>query len=117
MNDPPRLDHEKLHVYQLAIEFFRLALRVVAGLPRGEAELRSQLKRAALSIPLNIAEGAGKPGGPDRARFNAIARGSAMECGALLDVCHLSGNVTDADARGGKALLVRIVSMLSKMCR
>jgi hypothetical protein len=52
MNDPSRLDHEKLHVYQLAIEFLRLALRIVAGLPRGEAELRSQFKRAALSVPL-----------------------------------------------------------------
>jgi four helix bundle protein len=116
MSDHSCLDHEKLHVYQFAIDFLRLALRIVAGLPRGEAELRSQFKRAALSIPLNIAEGAGKPSGPDRARFNAIARGSAMECGALLDVCHLSGNVTDVDAREGKALLVRIVSMLSKMC-
>jgi four helix bundle protein len=111
------LDHEKLDVYQLALQFLRLALRVVSSLPRGEAELRSQLKRAALSVPLNIAEGAGKPSVPDRARFNAIARGSAMECGALLDVCHASGNVADDDAREGKALLVRIVSMLSKMRR
>ena len=111
------LDHERLHVYQCAIEFLRLALRIAGNLPRGEAELRSQIKRAAMSVPLNIAEGAGKPGAPDRARFNGIARGSAMECGALLDVCHLAGHVTDADAHDGKALLVRIVSMLSKMCR
>jgi four helix bundle protein len=118
MNDDAiHLDHEKLDVYRCAIEFLRLALRLVSGLPRGEAELRSQLKRAAMSIPLNIAEGAGKPGTADRARFNGIARGSAMECGALLDVCQFAGYVTDADAREGKALLVRIVSMLSKMCR
>jgi len=64
MNDDAiHLDHEKLHVYRCAVEFLRLAFRIVAGLPRGEAELRSQLKRAAMSIPLNIAEVApGKPG-------------------------------------------------------
>ena len=44
MNDPSRLDHEKLHVYQLAIEFLRLALRIVAGLPRGEARFSRTLR-------------------------------------------------------------------------
>ena len=45
-----------------------------------------------------------------------MARGSAMECSALLDVCALDAHITEADAREGKQLLVRIVSMLSKMC-
>ena len=113
----PRLDYENLDVYQRAIEFLRLALRVTSELPRGESELRSQLKRAAMSIPLNIAEASGKPTNADRARYDAIARGSAMECGALFDVCALAGYVTTADGRNGKQLIVRIVAMLSKMCR
>jgi four helix bundle protein len=69
-----------------APEFLRLALRMVGALPRGEGELRAQFKTAAMSVPLNIAEDAGKPSAVDRARFHAIARGSAMECGARLDV-------------------------------
>lgn len=115
--DQPRLDHENLDVYRCAIEFLRMALAIVSALPRGESELRSQLKRAAMSIPLNIAEGAGKPSVLDRARFHAIARGSAMECAALMDVCVLAGMVSDDDGRAAKTLLVRIVSMLTKMCR
>ena len=80
------LDHEKLDVYQRAIEFVAYALRIAECLPRGQAPLADQLRRAAVSIPLNIAEGGGRNReSADRARFRAIARGSAMESGALLD--------------------------------
>jgi four helix bundle protein len=116
-DDLPRLDHENLDVYRCSLDFLRLALGIVATLPRGEGELRAQLKTAAMSVPLNIAEGAGKPGATDRARFHGIARGSAMECAALVDVCIIAGYVDAGLARQGKALVVRIVAMLSKMCR
>src|SRR5450432_3426739 len=111
----PKLDHENLDVYRCAVEFLRLALRLIGLLPRGEGELRSQLKRAAMSIPLNIAEGAGKPSPLDRARYHAIARGSAMECAALVDVCLLADVISQEDAYQAKSLLVRIVAMLTKM--
>ena len=113
----PRLDYENLDVYRCATEFLGLALRLASTLPRGESELRSQLKTAAMSVPLNIAEGAGKPSPADRSRAHAIARGSAMECGAIVDVCAIAGYITAADARDAKELIVRIVAMLSKMCR
>ena len=90
---------------------------MVSNLPRGESELRAQLKTAAMSVPLNIAEGTGKPSPADRAHPHAIARGSAMECGALVDVCSIAGYISAADARLGKDLIVRTVAMLSKMCR
>ncbi|HSO32871.1 MAG TPA: four helix bundle protein [Labilithrix sp.] len=113
----PRLDYEKLDVYRCALELLRLALRVASSLPRGESELRQQLKTAAMSVPVDIAEGTGKPSPADRAHAHAIARGSAMECGALVDVCAIAGYITPADARQGKELMVRTVAMLSKMCR
>jgi four helix bundle protein len=50
------LDHENLDVYHRSIEFLTFALRLVGRLPRGEREIRDQLKRAAMSVPLNIAE-------------------------------------------------------------
>jgi four helix bundle protein len=111
------LDYEKLDVYRCAIDFLRIAFAIIAGLPRGHAPLADQLRRAGMSIPLNIAEGAGKVAAVDRAHFHAIARGSAMECGAVLDVVRLLGVVDDELITTGKELLVRIVSMLSKMCR
>src|SRR6202044_1044924 len=68
-------------------------------------------------IPLNIAEGSGKPAPADRARFYAIARGSAMECAALLDVCRVAGLVSVGEVEEGKVLVTRVVAMLTRMCR
>lgn len=59
--DSETLAHERLDVYQCAIEFLAVSALIVDALPKGNAILADQLKRAALSIPLNIAEGAGKP--------------------------------------------------------
>lgn len=110
------LDHERLDVYQAAIQFLALAHRVLARLPRGNGAIADQLRRAALSIPVNIGEGGGKRSPKDRARFYEYSRGSAMECGALLDALRVM-ELVDADRHAeGKELLVRVVSMLSKMC-
>jgi four helix bundle protein len=111
------LDHENLDVYRCGIAFLAVAFRLLSSLGRGDGEIRDQLKRAAMSIVLNIAEGSGKPAVADRARYYAVARGSAMECGALLDVCLVAGRARAEQVSEGKALLVRVVSMLTKMCR
>lgn len=111
------LDFEKLDVYRCAIEHLEIVFRSIGPLPRGYAPLADQWRRAAMSIPLNIAEGAGKPGDADRANRYAIARGEAMECGAIIDVVRIINVVPATDLEAAKALLVRIVGMLSKMCR
>lgn len=111
------LDHERLDVYRLALEFCSLALRVAGRLPRGHASLADQLRRAATSIPLNIAEGVGKVSAPDRAHCHRIARGEAMESAAALDVVRLLQVVPTAELDRGKELLVRVVSMLTRMTR
>ncbi|MBI4820526.1 MAG: four helix bundle protein [Deltaproteobacteria bacterium] len=69
---------------------------------------------ASLSIPLNIAEGYGKRGKDDRARFYDIARGSAHECGAVLDASRILNLVDEAQFIRGTPLH-RIVSTLVKM--
>ncbi|HEY8089216.1 MAG TPA: four helix bundle protein [Polyangiaceae bacterium] len=113
----PLLDFERLDVYRCAIAFLDLAVRVTGRMPHGHADLRDQLRRASSSIPLNIAEASGKTGARDRARFHSIARGSAFECAAILDVLERHGAVGTSEAQDGKLLLSRIVSMLSKMYR
>ena len=82
------LDHEKLDVYRLAVEFARLVGVLLKKLPPGNADAANQIKRATLSILNNIAEGAGKTGKHDKQRFYSIARGSAYECGSTLDYFH-----------------------------
>ncbi len=108
--------HEKLDVYRCATEHFVLAVRLAAGVPRGFGFLADQYRRAALSIPLNIAEGVGKTSEDDRRRYYAGARGSAMECAAILDAAELLGIADRQAAAAGKALLERIVQMLSRLC-
>jgi four helix bundle protein len=111
------LDHERLDVYQCALQFAVLAFQILKNMPRGHGELSDQLRRATISIPLNIAEGAGKTTERERARYHAIARGSAMECAAIVDLLRLQALVEPETAATAKALSVRMVSMLSKMCR
>ena len=111
------LDHERLDAYQCALQFAAGAFRILEKLPRGHSELADQLKRASISVPLNIAEGAGKTSVRERARYHAIARGSAMECAAVIDLLKLQRLIEPTEAEEAKALSVRLVSMLSKMCR
>jgi four helix bundle protein len=111
------LDHEKLTVYQVAIEFVILADEVIEHLPRGRAYLSDQLQRAALSIPLNIAEGAGEYAIDEKARFYRMAKRSATECAGVLDVCQRLQLVEEKRYIKGRELLINIVSMLVKMAQ
>ena len=108
------LGYQKLDVYQCAIRLLALCARLSGEVPKGYASLGDQLRRAAVSTPLNIAEG---PADGDAARFYGIARGSAMECGAILDAFAAIGCGDEPTRREAMALVVRVVEMLSKMCR
>ena len=108
-------DHEKLTVYQVAIEFVMLADEVIEHLPRGRAYLSDQLQRAALSISLNIAEGAGEYAVDEKARFYRMAKRSATECAGVLDVCQRLRLIEENRYIKGRELLIGIVSMLIKM--
>ena len=108
-------DHERLDVYQVALEFFDLADEIVENLPRGRGHLADQLARASLSIVNNIAEGAGKFSKGDKRRYYLSAAGSATECAAMLDVCLRRKLTTEQVHRTGKQLLDRIVAMLVKL--
>jgi four helix bundle protein len=85
-------------------------------LPKGRhAVLRDQLERASVSIVLNLSEGAGRFTPADKARLYSIARGSAMECGGILDVLLARKIITSVAYRRLHILLVRIVAMLTKL--
>ena len=107
--------HEKLHVYQRSTQWFALSIEIVKALPKGNADLGNQLRRAALSIPLNIAEGAGKTGKSDKRRFYGIARGSTLECAAILDAIKILGFSEKSELESGKDLLREIAAMLSSL--
>ena len=80
------LDHEKLDIYKHALAFVVKAFEIVATLPGRRGDLADQLRRASTSIATDIAEGAGEFAPSEKARFYRIARRSAVECAALLDI-------------------------------
>ena len=109
-------DHEKLDVYREAIDFCGWAGEFSSGISV-KAAAKDQLDRASTSIPLNIAEGNGKFSAPDRAGFFEMARGSALECAACLDVFVVRKLVTEVQIMGPKEKLAKIVQMLVGLLR
>ncbi len=92
--------YKDLEVYQRALDVFEATYRITDSLPPTERfGIADQMKRASNSIVANIAAGAGR--GPDKefAHFIAIARGSAFELEAHVEMCHrleyIDGNAVD----------------------
>src|ERR1041384_6822203 len=109
-------DHEKLDVYQEALDFCGWVGEFLNSIST-KAAAKDQLDRASTSIPLNIAEGNGKFSSKDRARFLEIARGSALECAAALDVLVARKLAVPEQIDSAKENLVRIVQMLMGLLR
>jgi four helix bundle protein len=107
------LDVERLDAYNVALELQALASEF--RFPRALAHLRDQLDRAATSIVLNIAEAVGRRGAGERAHFYVIARGSAMECAAIIDIIRGRGVAPPARCDRARALIVRSVQMLTRL--
>ena len=111
MTPPPYFDHEKLDVYRNSIAFCAWVGDFLPAIIQKTAA-KDQLDRASTSIPLNIAEGNGKFSVKDRARFLEMARGSALECAAALDVLVARKLATVQQIADAKAQLAAIVRML-----
>jgi len=109
-------DHEKLDVYHESIAFCGWVGDFLGSIS-AKAAAKDHLDRASTSVPLNIAEGNGKFSAPDRARFFEIARGSAVECAACLDVLVARKLAAEDDMAPRKEQLVKIVQMLVGLLR
>ena len=77
--------------------------------------VKDQLERASLSVVLNVAEACGRRSRRDKARYYAIARGSATEVAALLDVLTLRRLAPLAAIRTARRLAIRVVQMLTRI--
>ena len=109
------IGHEKLKVYQASLQCVGLGVQLTQKLPKGFADLRSQLRRAIFSVSLNIAEGAGRSQKREKQHFYAIARGSAMESAAVCDILHQCNIVDQTLYKQLKSELREVIAMLSSM--
>mgnify|MGYP001282538939 CR=1 FL=1 len=106
-----KFSHEKLIVYNRSLEFVELVENLISKF-KDKLNVYDQIDRSSTSIPLNIAEGTGKFTIKDKNRYYDIARGSAVESAACLDVLLKRNRITIEESVKGKELLYEIVSML-----
>ena len=107
----PYFNHEKLIVYQKAIEFVTWSGNLLQRVER-KAAARDHLLRASSAVPVNIATGNSRESRQARSQLFEIASGSALECAACLDVLVAKGCFTVPDTVPGKETLRSVVSML-----
>ena len=111
-----RNDLHKLDVYRCALELYRQVGRIVAKFPRGEADLRSQMRRASRSVPFNIGEGVGKRGRARAAAYE-IALGETKELIVALDCVEIDRLAPVDEVLAAQDLADRIAAMLTKLIR
>ena len=106
----PAKTFKDLVVWQKAHRFVLATYSLTASFPRSEIYcLTSQKRRAAISIPANIAEGVTKRGAPEKARFLNFAQGSLEECRYYLILIQDLGYAATADM---EALLEEVSKLL-----
>jgi four helix bundle protein len=98
MKREPARTFQDLIVWQKAHDFVLSVYRTTEVFPKKEIYgLTSQFRRAAVSIPANIAEGFRKTGKPDKCRFMNIAQGSLEECRYYLLLARDLGYIDNSD--------------------
>jgi four helix bundle protein len=110
-------DHHKLDVYHRSLTLLDACDQVVSELPQGRAHLRDQMDRAVCSIVANIAEGAGEFSRKEKARFYRMARRSAIEMAAWLEIIARRGEASEPVVTGALQPLQDVVRMLVKLIR
>jgi four helix bundle protein len=110
------LNHQQLDTYSVAKKLVIEIYKITLGLPNEERyALRSQIRRATVSVYLNISEGASRNSPKDEKRFYEISRGSLVELDAALEVCVELGYFTTENLEHIGSLMIRPFQMLSKL--
>ena len=116
MERPRRNDLHRLDVYRCALQLYQRIGRMAAAFPRGEADLRGQMRRASRSVPFNIGEGVGKRGRA-RAAAYTVALGETKELIVALDCVEIDQLAPLDDIVAAQDLADRIAAMLTKLIR
>jgi len=112
-----RFDFERLDVFGVALDVVALIDELSEELPEGRGYVRDQMRRAANSIPLNIAEGAGEYLPAEKARFYRFAKRSATECAGQILVCRRLGLADAPRVDAALDVLQRVTAMLVTLVR
>ena len=111
-------EYKKLIVWQKAIQLVKLVYAIANDLPKNEQYgLSSQIKRAAVSIPANIAEANGRNTEGEKRQFLGIAQGQAYELETELIILVELKLMTEKQLKNTLALLDEVEKMLAALIR
>lgn len=111
-----KLEHTKLDVYQATQSLALECYKTTKNFPVDERySIIQQLRRAALSVHLNLAEGCSRKSLAERKRFFEISRGSVVEIDACLGIAVKLKYTTVEELKNFGDAIVRTFQMLSKM--
>ena len=114
----PISDYRGLIIWQKAVELTVSIYGLTRKLPKEETYvLSNQMRRAAVSIPSNIAEGHERNSPREYKRYLSIARGSKAELETQLRICVKVGHLDDGDIKESMNLLNEIGKMLTVLIR
>jgi len=110
------LSHKNLDVWRQAIDFVARVYRITERFPKDELYgLTNQLRRAAVSVPSNIAEGASRKPVKDRRRFYAIARSSLVEIDTQLEISIKLGLLEESGLSDVSEEINHLFALISKL--
>lgn len=113
-----QLSHKKLDVWKVSIDCVVDLYKLTDNFPKTELYgIVNQIRRAAVSIPSNIAEGASRNSLKDRIRFYIIARSSLVELDTQLEIAMQIGYCSDEHLKSISEKLNHIFAMLSNMIK
>lgn len=97
------MTHKDLNVYKLSLDFVTEIYKLSEQFPKSESfGLTSQIRRAAVSIPSNIAEGSGRNSTKDFIRFINISSGSLSEVETQIEIAKRLGYIIEIEEIKGK---------------
>ena len=109
-------DFRQLLVWQKAMDLTILIYSLVKNLPKEETyALSDQMRRAAVSIPSNIAEGRGRNSEKDFVRFLAQSRGSLWELSTQIEICERLQYLNHSQTVEANALITEISKMIKAL--
>ena len=113
-----KLNHQSLQIFQTSRKFVLLCYKISKLFPPDERfAMTQQVRRAALSVHLNIAEGCSRKSLSERKRFFEISRGSIIEIDAALDVAEGLEYISKEICKDLGTAMVDSFKMLSSMLK
>jgi four helix bundle protein len=109
--------HQRLDVFHASMELVLGVERLAAALPRGHADTKDQVRRAASATLRNITEGANRWSPRDKAARYVIARGECGECDCALEMIQHLGLAPAAEVRALRRVADRIGAMLTGLIK